>query len=104
MNPDLLQPLLLCVTCYLLPCRRAQQQQLEEEVCQVEGVREELRRRLLEVEGELVVQREQMATELDEALRRKDRESQAKIHELSAGVWSQESRDTKKYYNYASTS
>ena len=54
----------------------------------MEGVREELRRRLLEVEGELAVQREQMAAELDEALGRKDRESQARIRELSAGGWS----------------
>ena len=58
-------------------------------MCRVEGVREELGRRLLEVEGELAVQRQQMAAELEEALGRRDREGQARIQELSTGGWDQ---------------
>ena len=72
--------------------RQAKEQELDSEHCKLETLRCELQRKLLEVEGELQMQQERMAAELDEALRRRDREHQSKVSELSAVVLSRETQ------------
>ena len=73
-------------------CRQAKEQEVDSEHRKLETLRCELQQKLLEVEGELQLQRERMAAELDEALRRRDRELESRVSELSAAVLSREAQ------------
>ena len=61
-------------------------QELECERGRLEEVRREMEGRMVEVEGELLCQRERMAAEFDEILRKRENETSAKIAQLNTGI------------------
>ena len=65
--------------------RQSKDQEVESERQKLEGLQRELQQRMLELEGELRVQRDQMGAEFDEVMKKREREHSTRVNEFSTG-------------------
>lgn len=72
--------------------RRATQNEVERERTKLEELQRKLEQRLLEVDGEVQCQRDQISAEFDELSRQREHEHQLKVSELNSQLLSRESQ------------